>query len=41
MNDIHGKFYESDIFEKLYPQKIEKFNQEFQTMQKRYFSMQW
>lgn len=41
MKDIHGKFYESEVFEKLDDEKVEKFNQEFPEMEKQYFPSQW
>ena len=41
MKDIHGKFYESDVFESLSKEAAEKYNDNFPLRKKQYFPMQW
>lgn len=41
MKDIHGKFYESDVFENLSKEAAEKYNDNFPLRKKQYFPMQW
>ncbi len=39
--DIKGKFYESDVFEKLGKDEVEKYNERFPFMMKQKFPSQW
>ncbi|MCI7792205.1 MAG: GNAT family N-acetyltransferase [Lachnospiraceae bacterium] len=39
--DIHGKFYESSVFEKLEDEKVEEFTKKFPLMKKQYYPSQW
>ena len=39
--DIHGKFYESSVFEKLDDEKVEEFTKKFPLMKKQYYPCQW
>lgn len=41
MVGIQGKFYESDVFENLPKEEVEKFNHKFPPLEKQYFPMQW
>lgn len=41
MQEIHGKFYESEVFEKLAPAKVEEHNRKFPPKEKQYFLKQW
>lgn len=41
MKDIHGKFYESDVFENLPPEEVEEYNGNFMPLQKQFFPRQW
>ncbi|NLZ82960.1 MAG: N-acetyltransferase [Clostridiales bacterium] len=41
MKDIKGKFYESEVFEHLAKEEVEKFNNRFPQLQKMRFPGQW
>lgn len=41
MKDIHGKFYEAEVFEKLSEADAEEYNKHFDALEKQYFPMQW
>lgn len=41
MNEIHGKFYEDEVFHKLLPDETEEYNKKFPFMEKQKFPRQW
>ena len=41
MKDVHGKFYESEVFDQLDKEAVETFNKEFEPLTKRYYPCQW
>lgn len=41
MEDIQGKFYESEVFEHLPEEEVEEFSREFPPLEKQYFPSQW
>ncbi|MBS5306666.1 MULTISPECIES: hypothetical protein [Clostridium] len=41
LEDIHGKFFESKVFENLNPEKVEEFDKQFPYMKKLKLLGQW
>lgn len=41
LKNMHGKFYESEVFENLPKEEVEKLNQQFPVLKKQYFPCQW